>query len=428
VRVRIIGFVVRMTYFLFKERLPNMKSKGYRIGGWYSTSGWQVRNNEGLYGRVGQKLLADTFGVYRDTFWLFVCKWLMDGSGSACVFGFKSYAGGLIRLFLVLGGFCTAVMSSLGQNESITYTNLALYLTNRAWIKEVEIDFSKNRYQPVDFPPEHFQGFTRWQASLQPGGFFFQCKSNPPFDPMLAYGESSNFYWQISSRGISVAPKRPEEGGSEENGRQIMCLHFKRVLIDALNLGIEGLDNERITWISENEFTSPLLDWVGKPTAGQIHVIVESYSNGLPTRLRCETKTPNANRVARIFCEYDQPSLPPHRVICELVDNDNKVLRLTNIIRRITFGVRDESERGFLPEDLLPPGFVPKVKLVASNGVRYLVLPDGSLKLVDEDTARDIVPVGRRQKAKPLIYAIFAVSFLGVPAVMALIWALKKRW
>jgi len=341
--------------------------------------------------------------------------------------GAESYARGLVGLLLALGCFCASVMSCLGQNCSANYTNLALYLTNRAWIKEVEIDFSKNRYQPVNFPTERFKGFTTWRASLQPGGFFFQCESNPPFDAMLAYGESSNSYWQISSRGISIAPKRPEEGGSEKNGRQIMCLHFKRILIDALNLGIEGLDNEHITWISENEFTSSLLDWIGRPTAGQIHVTVESSWRGLPTRLHCEKKTPNANRVVTIFCEYDQPSLPPHQVIYEMVNSDNKIRRLTNIIRSITYGLQDDPGRGFLPADLLPTDFVPKVQLVASNGSRYLVLPNGSRKLVDEDPARDVVPVGETLRTMPFFYAIFALSFLCLPVVIAAIWALKRR-
>ena len=338
----------------------------------------------------------------------------------------RTWMACLLSVCLVLGELGSVSTRCSGQEYSVTYTNLSLYLTNRAWVKEMEIDLSKNRYQPANYPPESYRGLTTWRGSLQPGGFLFQCVSNSPFDPMLAYGESSNSFWQTSSRGISTAPKNPEEGGSDKNGRQIMCLRFKRILIDALNFGIEGLDNEHITWVSPREFTSPLLDWTGKPTSGSIHVRIEAYSQDLPSRLQCETITGSRKRTITIQCLYDQPSLPPTRTVCEMLDSANKTRRLTNIIRGIVFGLRDDPMKGFLPSDLLPADFVPTVQMVASNGSRYIVLPDGSRRLVDENVARDEAPILKPFRRRPVFYLILSITILCFPVAISVSWLLRK--
>lgn len=121
---------------------------------------------------------------------------------------------GLFFVYSMVGFY---VMSCYGQDNSV-YTNFADYLTNRTWIKEVEMDLSKNRYQPANRPPDAYRGFTTWKASLQPNGFFIECVSNSPYNAaVLIYGESTVEYWQTSYgvksgkesfRGAFVAPKK----------------------------------------------------------------------------------------------------------------------------------------------------------------------------------------------------------------------------
>jgi hypothetical protein len=222
-------------------------------------------------------------------------------------------------VFTLFGVACFCVVSCYGQ-EITNYTNFADYLTNRTWIQEIEMDLSKNRYQPANRPSNAYHGFTTWKASLQPNGFFVECVSNSPYHAStLIYGESSSGYWQTSYgqksghegfRGAFVAPKKSQDGGSTLNTRQIAALHMKMMLLNVLNIGIEGLDSTNIRWLSETVFTSPALDGAGQLTSDKIQVTIESFDRGLPSRLHY-IRTGDDKLDYLIFCKYDHPVLPP---------------------------------------------------------------------------------------------------------------------
>src|SRR6266850_6284094 len=152
--------------------------------------------------------------------------------------------------FLLLNRLPTFSADLSGTNESIAVpayrTNFAIYLTNRPPLDEMEADLSNNRYWPlISQPgtewPTQYTGFTTWQCSFQPEGFFAAVKSNTPLKSYrgLIYGESENDYWSFTPEtGVAVVSKDPARGWTVDNYFQSGGLMAKQRLLDVLNLGI----------------------------------------------------------------------------------------------------------------------------------------------------------------------------------------------
>jgi hypothetical protein len=145
--------------------------------------------------------------------------------------------------------------------------------------------------------------------------------------------------------------KNPTMGGSKSNRLQTICRTRKRQILYVLNLGIDGSDNQNIEWISQTEFTSSLLHWVGEPTSGKIDVKIKSYYQGLPDHLECEI-TGTTPRHVQIFCRYGKAILPPTEVDIKKTEG-GEVSFFTYIIRNIQFGLREDASQGFMPTNLL---------------------------------------------------------------------------
>ncbi|MGH8022663.1 MAG: hypothetical protein ACRED1_03720, partial [Limisphaerales bacterium] len=91
---------------------------------------------------------------------------------------------------------------------------------------------------------------------------------------------------------------------------EVMCLVSKRDISSILNLGINNLDNQKITWVSPNEFASPFLNWIGQPSPGKIDVKILSYYQNLPREIEYDVFGP-VRRHFDITCKYARPVLPP---------------------------------------------------------------------------------------------------------------------
>jgi hypothetical protein len=259
-------------------------------------------------------------------------------------------------------------------------------------------------------------GFCPFKASLQPNGFFYQCLSDFPYGRSYIYCESIDKYWQITSNEIDVASKQLSQGASETNRLKIVCADMKQHLVDVLNLGIEGLDNKTITWTSQNEFTSPLLDWIGKPTSGKIQVKIESFYQNLPASLRCISTTEKGRQQYEIIFRYDQPVLPPREIIIKKSINGN-MLYFTNVIHNITFGLREDAIQGFMPSNFFPGNLVPVRFIVESNGFAY-VANNGVRQLIDQSGVGVSVPHNSLYNRVGFIQVVFFVLLLFLPVTL----------
>lgn len=280
-----------------------------------------------------------------------------------------------MRVLVILWVFVFGVTSPVcvAQNSSV-YSNLCEYLTNRTWINEAE--FRKTYYrndQPV--------GVSAFKAALQPNGFFYQCLSNTPYGKAYIYSESTGNYWLMAPNEIDSASKKQQEGASDKNRIQLVSADMRRHVIDVLNMGIEGLDNGNIRWVSTNEFTSPLLDWLGRRTGGNIKVKIELFVNNLPNEIHCISSSTNESQEYDITCGYDKPMLPPHEVIIK--KNINGSARFyTNIIDNIVFGLRGDAVEGFVPSNFYTASSMPNKQVIESNGLDY-VKSDIGMRLLD---------------------------------------------
>ena len=329
----------------------------------------------------------------------------------------------LERLLLTLLALFFLV-ESFGQVNLAADANLGVYLTNKPYVIKMEVSLSNNRFKSKEAASSssNYLGFSTWRAALQPGGFFFDCISNSPYKHQIAFGESSNLFWQTSPKGISKAPKSPDEGGSDKNGRQIISLSFKKAISDILNFGIEGLDTQHIRWLSDTNFTASLVDWVGNSTEGNVNVSFILQADGLPARFNCIEKSPNGLRYYSIDCIYDHLIFPPSRTVIQQLSNRGIVISsTTNIIHYIDFGLIGMPSRGFFPSDITPSNFVPGVNIVQSNGSRFLISTNGSLILISESNDGTAVPRGKSHSLR-----WFLVLLLCLPIIIFIL-AYKRR-
>lgn len=157
---------------------------------------------------------------------------------------------------------------------------------------------------------------------------------------------------------------------------------MKQKLSDLLNIGIEGLDIKNIKWLSQNIFTSPALDEAGQSTSGKIQVTIESFNQGLPSRLHYAKTIGNDRQEFLILCQYGQPIFPPSEVVIKKTINSKNVV-FTNIIRRIIWGLREDSKQGFEPTNFYSMDTVSKDLYTESNGARYFILTNGMRQVVN---------------------------------------------
>jgi RNA polymerase sigma factor (sigma-70 family) len=283
------------------------------------------------------------------------------------------------------GGVAVVAIPQSYEAVNPDYSNFANYLTNHGWLKEFNAVLNNSRYKPeniMDPESKLYKGNSTWEASIQPGGFFVKIDGH--MSP-ITIGESSTEYWAVGPRGPGIAMKDPAEGGSEKNGRNIISQTYKRMLVTILNLGIEGLDNSNIVWLSKDKFMSPSLDYRGHPTNGSVQVTIESGDkNGLPLRLRCISTVGKEKKESVIKCSYDEPTLPPSKVVVETSLNGVKQPDKTNIIRDAIFGLREGGAKGFSPSEFFAR--IPNRMIVESNGVRYVTDQSGT-RAIDEVTA-----------------------------------------
>lgn len=329
----------------------------------------------------------------------------------------------LKKLFygLILGLALNAVECKCQDILPAWRTNFQAYLANRPWVSEIELGLSRNHYL---INGKQLEGMQTFRGSLQPGGFFLQSTTNFPHDPLLTAGESTNDYWQVTVSGIGYAPKDPAQGGSTNNTIPIICAWQRQNLLDVLNLGIAGLDTATIEWSSPTNFTAnSLSDGV---QAGRIQCQIEAFDQGLPTRLRyTNTFLKNEERV--ILYQYDNPFLPPSETTIQIWKNKKKTITLENSIFDIRFGLRDESISGFLPSEFLAKNYVPKVILIQSNGLRYAIEPNGSLRLFEPTKEQLAIFNGTASLRSGVPPWIFIVTAAGAITVTFIILARKTR-
>jgi hypothetical protein len=318
----------------------------------------------------------------------------------------------VISISLFLQMQCFFVTPCLGQDAPVTYSNFTDYMTNRTWIKEMTFDLSRKT-----------EGFTTLKASLQPSGMFFQYLTNSPYHYLYVFGESEDEYWQTTPTVIDVAMKKPEMGGSESNRLQTICQTRKRQILYVLNIGIDGLDNQNIKWLSQNEFTSPLLDWLGEPTSGKIDVKIESFYEGLPDHLECEI-TGIGHQHLQIFCRYASAVLPPSEVDIKKTAG-GKVSFLTNIIQNISFGLRDDAIHGFMPTNFFLGKHGSATLEIESNGFAYAVHTNGTLQLISKAKTFPKEEMSRTRNV--VIIRIILVAFMILPLVALLYKAINGK-
>jgi hypothetical protein len=298
----------------------------------------------------------------------------------------------------IVGGACQE--ACIAQGNSIVYTNFADYLSNRAWVSDLNYE-----------GPVTKKGVSLFKASLQPNGFFLQCLTVAPFGGKYIYSESTSNYWSMSSNVVETAFKSPFLGGSSTNHAAIVGMYMRRQVIDILNIGIANLDNSNIKWVSTNEFTSSFLDVFGERAIGTIDVKIQSFTNNLPVELHCLASTVEGPIEYDVSCQYERPTLPP-RVFTVKVRHGDSIEFVTNVINSVVFGVRDDSLDGFGPWSFFSATSMPKRQLLDSNCLVY-IHTNGVLQLIDHPVANSVV--ARPSSSIRLIVRVVLAGVLLLP-------------
>jgi hypothetical protein len=314
---------------------------------------------------------------------------------------------------------------SIASPSGDTNNNLQSYLTQQPWVKDINAAFSRNRYEPhsstlPSVDQSSYQGYTTFKGSLQPGGFFMQCTNVVPVRQLI-FGESPSELWQITTSPgrptqIDLVPKDAETVSANIKRpatKQLVVQNFKRQMIDSLNMGIEGLDNAKLTWLSNTQFTSPMLDWAGQETSGKVQVtILSADTNGFPTLMRCQSTSPGlCGAEYTVACSYDSPSLPPSKV---LIHTSYGVF--TNIIQSVVFGLNSNALTGFTVSEFNSlEGATKSHEIIQSNGLRYAVQEDGRLNAIDqraaEATLQQAVQLETEALEKPSHVVLIRIAF-----------------
>jgi hypothetical protein len=307
----------------------------------------------------------------------------------------------------IFGGVCQELC--IAQQDFGAYTNLADYLTNRAWISDLT-------YKGPITP----KGESLFKASLQPDGFYLQCLTKAPYGGKYIYSESTSNYWVMSSNTVETAFKSKILGGSPTNHAALLSAYMRRQVIDILNFGIANLDNSNIAWVSPNEFTSPFLDEFGERTSGKIDVRVESLTNNLPAELHCMASTAEGSIEYDISCHYEKPVLPPWQFIVK-IQRGGSVQFITNVINNIVFGVRNDSVEEFGPWNFFSTASMPKRQLLDSNSLVYIQTND-VLQLFDRSVNAGVV---RPHSSIQLEVRVALISMIFLPLAIIIYKLLK---
>lgn len=269
-------------------------------------------------------------------------------------------------------------------NGSLSPQHAALlnFLTNRPPIQEVVFELSRNHYamylpdgrleDQSAFPP-----FLPVRGSLQAGTFFVEYPQSyhPNLSPFTK-GESAEFYWEVTTNVVVLAPKEGP-GADPRNGTERLVKHARRTLQQRLMLGLEEVEPDTLSWLTPTSFVAqsvPLRDGATVPLRGLLYLDQQKR----PHRVEYQASDRKIlHRQVRYMYGEGAGLLPQEIVISGrnfIHFRDNKLRHLTNRILRLETGVVETAvSRGFLPTMFIPAGDQHRVLLVHSNGMQYRV-------------------------------------------------------
>jgi hypothetical protein len=193
----------------------------------------------------------------------------------------------LVVLMCMVGGESVRVgaasIPSPLRSAGVTNDGLSrfrAFTTQPPWIKHVEFRISGNQFAYSSHCREgqvrrgHIDGWVHFNGTLQPSGFYLRQGSNAmdylriPLNGPTRYeyplpgletvrGASGSHYWQLQNGHTDswLAPVFEAEGGSPENGPEIICKGERGWLVLLQRLGILHLVDAEIEWTDDRCFT-----------------------------------------------------------------------------------------------------------------------------------------------------------------------------
>lgn len=329
----------------------------------------------------------------------------------------------------------TAFRNYLAQTPWVKYVS---YRRSRSWVLHAVSD---RLDKPALYLPRVFL-LERFEAAWQPEGWYWRWFGTEKgrvvsrrggkvgFEPVLPglepiYGRNRDYYWAIfdDQKALHVSFRTNTAGGQGE-------YHAQRAFMDAkllcdLRLGLDPLGPGPLRWRNEAEFEVGPVEGV-LPHPGGRGRITRWDERGRPLELVCEAVRwrEGSSNVFRVTYTYlSERSFLPAQYVMEELDLREGLLRHTNYLDKIEFGLDPSAPDGYFPEMLRKRTDPWERFTITSNGVLHQIIARGYWARA--------VPGADEPVPDPLAWQtwqrwiLLAVAAVGAAVVF---WGIGKRW
>ncbi|MCX7866756.1 hypothetical protein [Limisphaera sp. VF-2] len=329
----------------------------------------------------------------------------------------------------------TAFRNYLAQTPWVKYVS---YRRSRSWIRHAVSDTLD---KPAIYLPRIFL-LERFEAAWQPEGWYCRWFGTEKghivllrggkvgFKPVLPgleliEGRNRDYYWALfeDHKALHVSFRTNTAGGQGEY--HVMRAFMDAKLLGDLRLGLDPLGWGPLRWRNEVEFEVEPVEGVLAHPGGKGR-ITRWDERGRPLELVCEAVRwrEGSSNVFRVTYTYlSERSFLPWQYVVEEVDFREGLLRHTNYLDKIEFGLDPSAPDGYFPE-MFRKRTEPLDRFsITSNGVTHQIIARGFGPGGDfgpEEPLPDLMPWQNWRRW-------ILVGVLGVGVAMVF-WGTGKRW
>ena len=332
--------------------------------------------------------------------------------------------------------------------EYLARTPWIRYIAYRRALSRVIMSVAESPGDPENLVPRRplMSLLERFEAGWQPEGFYlrvldtekgevlFKVDGSPSFHPIpkgleKVRGSNRYYYWTLYPGHMSLGVTfRTNTAGGKGYYHASRAMHDAMLKCD-LRLGLDELGPGQLRWISDTVFeVEPVT--VVRPYPGGRGEIVRFDARGRPAEIVYETSAQNTPRRSyRVVYSYlPERPFPPWQYVVEERDPREGLLRHTNYLDDIEFGLDPAAPEGYFPDRFRRVSEPLTRFAVVSNEVTYEVGIGGQWRPVEPapppDTFAELVKLtGQSQVYR----SVLAAGFLAGVLLWGLVWWYRRR-
>jgi len=277
------------------------------------------------------------------------------------------------------------------------------------------------------------QGWYQRALGTEKGEVLFKTDGTPTFHPIprgleRVAGSNRYYYWTLypGHMSLGVTFRTNTAGGKGE-------FHASRAMRDAmlkcdLRLGLDELGPGELRWISDVVFeVEPVT--VVRPYPGGRGEIVRYDAQGRPAEIVYETHAQHKpGRSYRVIYTYlPERPFPPWQYIVEEMDAREGLLRHTNYLDDIEFGVDPAAADGYFPEMFRRVNEPLTTFTVISNEVSYQVGIGGQWRPVEEPPQNTFAELVKLTGQSQVYRSVLVAGLLAGVLLWGWVWWYRRR-